>query len=424
MYHGATMTDHQSESQRLAELERYQILDSPPEVTFDRVVAITLAVFDVDFALITFVDRERCWYKAELGLGVSEMPRSDNMCDVVIRQDDVYVVPDAQAAPPEDVQPLLKLGFRFYAGAPVRAATGVKIGTVCAVGKHPREVTDAERRILAALADIVSEDLELRLAGQRMAEAEDALRSLNEQLQAASQNKSEFLASMSHELRAPLNGILGASEMLSQGIFGDLTAKQREYVHDIHQSGQHLLSLINDVLDLSRIEAGQVELQRETLGVSEFMEACASMVRGMAMTQSLHFAMSPPAEAATIDADERRLKQAACNLLSNAVKFSPEGGRVTFSAWREQGDVVFLVDDEGPGIPEEHRERIFEQFFRLPGDHEGTGLGLPVARQLVELHKGRIWFESKPGRGSQFYFSVPAAQADGNPPPSGGAANR
>jgi two-component system, sensor histidine kinase len=400
----------QTERQRLDELARYEILDSPPEATFDRVVAIIMAVFKVDFALITLVDRDRCWYKAELGLGVSEMSRADNMCDVVIRQDGVFVVRDAAMANPKVVAPLLRLNFRFYAGAPIRTTGGIKIGTVCAVGREPRDVTDEEQMILAAMADIVSDELEFRLAGRKMAEADQALRELNRQLEAANRNKSEFLASMSHELRTPLNGILGASELLEQGLFGPLNDKQREYVHDISESGTHLLSLINDVLDLSRIEAGQVELQRETLDVSHLMESCAAVVRGLALAKSIDLEVIPPPDALDLTADERRIKQVACNLLSNAVKFTAPGSKIRFEAQRDGDGVTFIVEDEGPGIPVEHQERIFEQFYRLSGDREGTGLGLPVAKQLVELHGGRIWLESEPGKGSRFLFDIPFSE--------------
>ena len=395
------------EELRLAELARYEILDSPAEANFDRIVTILLSAFDVDFALITFVDTDRCWYKSEQGLGVSEMPRSDNMCDVVIRQDGVLAVEDATAADPDMVAPLLRMGLRFYIGAPVRSSAGIKVGTVCAVGARPHVVSEAQRAIVESLAGIVSEELEMRLAAKRLAEADEALRAVNRQLEDANRNKSDFLASMSHELRTPLNGILGASELLEQELFGRLNEKQAEYVHDINRTGHHLLSLINDVLDLSKVEAGQLSLQRESLDLHAFMEGCASVVRAYVATKRLSLNVVPPPEPVAFDADERRLKQVACNLLSNAVKFTPEGGAVRFQAEAGDGSVTFHVTDEGPGIPAEYHDRIFEQFFRLSNDHEGTGLGLPVARQLVELHGGSIWMESGPGAGSQFSFAIP-----------------
>lgn len=395
---------------RLAALEQYAILDTPREAGFDRIVETVAALFDVQIAMITFVERERSWYKSELGMGVSEMARADNMCDATMSQEGVLVITDANLAPRESVLPLLKKGLRFYAGAPLRTRDGTTIGTVCAVDTRPRDATNRERLILLHLAEIVIDELELRLAARRMAEADKVLRELNRQLEVASRNKSEFLASMSHELRTPLNGILGASELLGQGLFGEMNPKQREYVADIFQSGTHLLRLIEDILSLSRIEAGQIELQPQLLDVGTLMESCVTMVRGMMVAKALTLNLSAPGQSLTVRGDERRLTQVGCNLLSNAIKFSPDHGAIEFRAWPDGSHVVFLVEDRGPGVPLEFRERIFEQFFRVPTDREGTGLGLTLAKQLVELHGGKIWLESQTGSGSSFYFSLPLAE--------------
>ena len=398
----------QTEAARLAAIERYDILDSPPEATFDRVLDILRSVLGVTGAFLTFVDRDRSFYKAISGIEFpSSTPREDNMCDAVIAQDDVLVIEDSHAAPEALVRPLLKAGLRFYAGAPLRTREGTKIGTVCAIDPEPRKLSAREREILLHLSDIVIDELELRLAATRIARADADLRRLNSDLQVASRNKSEFLAAMSHELRTPLNGILGASELLGQGLFGDLNPKQAEYVEDIHRSGHHLLRLIEDVLDLSRIEAGQTEFRREPVDVEALMREAAAIVRGLAETRAVHIALVPPPSPIVLDVDERRIAQVACNLLSNAIKFTPSGRTVTFQAAQIDGEVVFSVEDEGPGIPIEHRERIFDQFFRGPGDHEGTGLGLTLAKQLVELHGGRIWLDETLDQGCRFSFALP-----------------
>jgi signal transduction histidine kinase len=401
-----------AEQQRQEILRHYEILDTPPEASFDRIVAIAAAVFGTTMGVITLVDRERSWYKSELGFGVSELPRVDNMCDAAIRYNDVLVINDSHEEPAELVAPMIKAGLRFYAGAPLRTSEGIIFGTLCAVDPLPHQVTETQRRILADLAETVVEQLELRLTAKKMAEAEVELRRLNKDLESASRNKSEFLASMSHELRTPLNGILGASELLDQGLFGALNPKQQEYVQDIHQSGNHLLRLIDDVLDLSRIEAGQILLETEPLDVTHFIDSCASLVRGLTSARSIELVLLPPDEPLTVEADERRLIQVGCNLLSNALKYTPEGGRVMFKASRSEDEAVFVVDDRGPGIAPEFQDRIFEQFYRVSTDREGTGLGLPLARRLIELQGGRIWVESRPGEGSRFYFSVPLSSSD------------
>jgi signal transduction histidine kinase len=189
-----------------------------------------------------------------------------------------------------------------------------------------------------------------------------------------------------------------------------MNPKQQEYVADIYQSGTHLLHLIEDILALSRIEAGQIELQTQLLDVARLMESCVTMVRGMMAARALTLKVRAPGESLTVRGDERRLTQIGCNLLSNAIKFSPDHGTIEFRSWRDGGQGVFSVEDQGPGVPSEFHERIFEQFFRVPSDHEGTGLGLTLAKQLVELHGGRIWLESESGQGSSFCFSLPLAE--------------
>ena len=402
----------QSEDQRLAAIGRLDILDTPPEATFDRVLDILRAVLGVTGAFLTFVDRDRSFYKAISGIEFpASTPRQDNMCDAVIAQDGVLVIADSHTAPEELVRPLLKAGMRFYAGAPLRTKEGIIVGTVCAIDPRPRELTETERQIMLHLSDIVIDELELRLAALQMAQADLELRRLNQELEVTSRNKSEFLAAMSHELRTPLNGILGASELLGQGLFGELNPKQSEYVDDIHRSGEHLLHLIEDVLDLSRVEAGQTELRREAIDVEGLMQGCEAIVRGLAESRSIKLRVVAPESSITLRMDERRIAQVACNLLSNALKFTPASGTVTFSAAVEGDDVVFSVEDEGPGIAPEFTERIFEQFFRVPSDQEGTGLGLALAKQLVELHGGRLWVEPRQPAGSRFSFSIPLTGA-------------
>ena len=231
------------------------------------------------------------------------------------------------------------------------------------------------------------------------------------QLEIASRHKSEFLANMSHELRTPLNAIIGFSEVLKERLFGELNEKQVEYVTDILESGRHLLSLINDILDLSKVEAGRMELQLSTFSLPEALQNGVTMVRERATRQRVELRANIATDIELIEADERKVKQTIFNLLSNAVKFTPEGGNVLVSAERRNGDVVISVRDSGIGIAREDQERIFEEFQQAirgkGGPQEGTGLGLTLARRFVELHGGKIWVESEPGKGSTFSFTLP-----------------
>jgi signal transduction histidine kinase len=233
----------------------------------------------------------------------------------------------------------------------------------------------------------------------------------SQQLEIASRHKSEFLATMSHELRTPLNAIIGFSEVLLQQMFGPLNPKQAEYLDDVLTSGRHLLGLINDILDLSKIEAGRMELDVDTFSLVEALQNGVTMVRERAVRHGIALALEVQPGIDLVEADPRKVKQILFNLLSNAVKFTPDGGRVDVTAARANGDIAVTVKDTGIGISPEDQDRIFEQFQQArrqtERSREGTGLGLSLAKLFVELHGGRIWVESEPGKGSTFTFTLP-----------------
>src|SRR5262245_52656840 len=225
------------------------------------------------------------------------------------------------------------------------------------------------------------------------------------QLEVASQHKSEFLANMSHELRTPLNAVIGFSEVLLQRMFGELNDKQDEYLKDIYASGQHLLSLINDILDLSKIEAGHMELIQAPFHLPTALDNAVILVRERAARHSIALELDLDPRLAEVVGGERKVKQVVLNLLTNAVKFTPERGRIRLRAGQRDGAVEIAVTDTGVGIAPEDQEAIFEEFRQVGSDErrrEGTGLGLALAKKFVELHGGRIWVESQLGRGSTF----------------------
>jgi signal transduction histidine kinase len=230
------------------------------------------------------------------------------------------------------------------------------------------------------------------------------------ELEAASRHKSEFLANMSHELRTPLNAILGFSEILAQGMFGGVNDKQAEYLRDILDSGHHLLALINDILDLSKIEAGRMELELSEFDLPQAILNSLTLVRERALRRGIGLHHAIDDRLAAIRADERKIKQVLLNLLSNALKFTPEGGRVEVRVAQAPGWAEVSVADTGVGIAPEDQEAVFEEFRQVGAAEkkaEGTGLGLALSRKFVELHGGRIWVESEPGRGSTFTFALP-----------------
>jgi signal transduction histidine kinase len=230
------------------------------------------------------------------------------------------------------------------------------------------------------------------------------------QLEAASQHKSEFLANMSHELRTPLNAVIGFSEVLAQGMFGDVNEKQSEYLHDILDSGRHLLSLINDILDLSKIEAGRMELEVSEFDLPLAIQNALTLVRERALRRGIALHHVIDNRVAGIRADERKVKQVLLNLLSNAIKFTPEGGGIEVRAAPVDGMVEVSVTDTGVGIAPEDQEAVFEEFRQVgtaDKKAEGTGLGLALSRKFIELHGGRISVRSQLGTGSTFTFTLP-----------------
>jgi signal transduction histidine kinase len=237
----------------------------------------------------------------------------------------------------------------------------------------------------------------------------DELRRLYGELESASRHKSDFLATMSHELRTPLNAIIGFSEVLHEQMFGELNERQLAYVEDVLDAGKHLLSLINDVLDLAKIEAGRMELELSQVAIPDVLRSAVSMHSERASRGGIDLSLSTEPDEITITADERRLRQIVFNLLSNAIKFTPPQGSIDVSARAQDGQVEIAVADTGPGIAAADLESIFEEFEQTSEGKqaEGTGLGLPLSRKLVELHGGRLWAESTPGHGSTFRFTLP-----------------
>jgi two-component system, cell cycle sensor histidine kinase PleC len=267
-----------------------------------------------------------------------------------------------------------------------------------------------ERIILLAIEDIT----ERREIENGLERAHQELEELAVELKRTARAKSEFLANMSHELRTPLNSINGFSEVLYDEVFGPLNEKQKKYVSNVLSSGKHLLVLINQILDMAKVEAGKMKLSLSRLPLKNILNELAMLVTDMAGNKAIGTAFEIGEDLPDIDADELKVKEIVYNLLSNAIKFTPEGGKIGMRAKRAVSEIEVVVWDTGVGIAPENRERIFEGFFRVDTPYsrltEGTGLGLPLAKKMVELHGGRLSVESKGlGRGTSVRFTLPVA---------------
>ena len=302
-----------------------------------------------------------------------------------------------------DTLELLKLNTVHSVAEIPLLSEGKALGSLAVLRAEVRPFTEAEIALLETFADQAAIAIENVRLFREIADK-------SRQLEAASQHKSEFLANMSHELRTPLNAVIGFSEVLIERMFGELNDKQDEYLRDIHASGTHLLSLINDILDLSKIEAGRMELAPTDFDLPTTLDNAMTLVRERAGRRSIALHLAVDERLGHIRADERKIRQVALNLLSNAIKFTPEGGRIEVRAAAGDRLVEVSVSDNGVGIAPEDQEAIFEEFRQVgagPAKQEGTGLGLALSRKFVELHGGRIWVSSRPGVGSTFTFTIP-----------------
>jgi signal transduction histidine kinase len=298
-------------------------------------------------------------------------------------------------------------GIQAFAGFPLVVGDQL-LGVLAVYHRRPLDRNTIELLTLFAqhAATAIQEAHLFHLATEQTAR----LTALNVELQRANQHKAEFLANMSHELRTPLNSILGFSQLLLEGDGGVLTGDQRQDVDIIAQNGQHLLALINDLLDISKLEAGKAQLHRGEVEVEPLISECVESVRSLAKTKKLDLSASVSPEVGRVFADGPKLKQVLLNLLGNAIKFT-ETGSVRVTAERQGAELRVSVRDTGIGVPIEDTERIFESFQQgksgISGKYQGTGLGLAISRQLVEMHGGRIWVKSAAGQGSTFTFTIP-----------------
>ena len=312
---------------------------------------------------------------------------------------------DLAAVPTDDFRAnfLRSHGTRTVLATPL-LRQDIPIGVILIRRMEVRPFSDRQIALLETFADQAVIAIENVRLFQEIQEK-------NEQLETASRYKSQFLANMSHELRTPLNGILGLTEMILDKIYGEVPEKIRSALQDVQASGHHLLNLINDVLDLSKIEAGRVTLSIQEYSMREVVQAVFTAMQPLAVAKNLTLKIAVSADLPPGKGDQRRITQVLMNLVGNAVKFA-DSGEVRVKAGAADGSFLVVVSDDGPGIAPADQQRIFEEFQQVDGSSSrakgGTGLGLAIAKRIIEMHGGRIWVESKVGTGSTFTFTLPA----------------
>lgn len=414
------------EEDRLAALRSYDILDTPPEPAFDRLTRLGAKVFSAPVVLVSLVDQNRQWFKSCYGLNASETGRDISFCSHAILSDEPLIVRDALEDARFADNPFVASApsIRFYAGAPLITPTGAHLGTFCVIDFEPRfSFTDDQISMVQDFAALVVEELELRRTARELGEAEKAIRRSEQELrdktvlaEEASRLKSEFLANMSHELRTPLNGIIGFSELLVDGKAGQMNERQQRFLDNILVSSRHLLYLINDLLDLAKIEAGKLELHPEPVSAHALISEVLESVRALAERKAIHLSAEIDEAAEDLFVDPARFRQVVYNYVSNAIKFTPDRGdvRVSLSASGE-GQIRIDVTDTGIGIPAEHIPLLFQRFHQLDTGpskrYAGTGLGLSLVKKLVEEQQGWVAVESAVGKGSCFSAVFPHASA-------------
>lgn len=398
-----------NEAARLDALHRYAILDTPPEEAFDDIVTLAAHICNTPIALITFVDTNRQWFKARLGLDAAESSRDVSFCaHAILKPDDVLVVPDALEDPRFAGNPLVTATpkIRFYAGAPLVTHDGHSLGTLCVIDRVPRRLTEEQLAALRALRRDVITELELRRSITERDQARTALQRLNVELEAANQELQSFNFSVSHDLRAPLTIIDGFSKALLEDYATCLDQQGRDYLGRIRTATQRMTHLIDALLNLSRLSRDP--LNREPTDLTEIARTIERELRYLNSGQRR--VTMRISDGITAKGDRLLLRSLIENLLGNAWKYTRqrEEAVIEFGVTEEEGKTVYYVRDNGAGFDMKYAGRLFAPFQRMhrPEEFEGIGVGLAIAQRVVRRHGGRIWVEAEPDKGATFFFTL------------------
>jgi len=388
---------------RLAAVAQYDVLDTPPDGAFDRITALAARLFKVPIAIVSVVDHDRIWFKSHHGLDISQIDRAPGLCASAILQHEPWIINDAPSDPRALSNPLVagEFGLKFYAGVPLAVAGGHNMGTLCILDFEPRQLSAAEVSSLQDLADMVTSELELRLASRQA-------------LQAAAERervKDAFVGMLSHEIRTPVTTIYAAARVLASSDAVQADPKARDLFPDIVAESERLLRLIEDLLVLTKVEQGVLESVSEPVLLQRVVERAVARMNRRHPKRVIEFGMEPDLPPAA--GDETFVEQVINNLLSNALKYSPPDAVVSVDGSVADERVEVRVRDRGIGLAVDDRERVFDLLARTREAETyaaGAGIGLYVCRRLMQAMGGDIRATAPAsGRGSVFTFSLPIA---------------
>lgn len=382
-----------NERERMSSLRRLEILDTAPERAYDDIVELASAICGTPIAVMTLIDGDRQWMKAKIGLPMDETPREESFCTYAILDNEMLVVPDAQADDRFADMFAVQSGLKFYAGSPIRSPDGFNLGTLCVLDVQTRSLTQAQTSALEALRRMIESHLELRRANLELVRLE--------------QQKRELTELVVHDLKNPITSILPNAAYIerSKGI----SDNARSAAKDILGSTQAMLGLVMNLLDISRAEDATLTPQRSLVDVPQLIEEVRASLGARAVDRGSALALAISDEVAQAQLDRDLTRRILENLADNALKYA-RGGRVTLGARWEGRDLLLTVEDDGPGIPASERERIFEKYARIDGSPQperSRGLGLTFCRLASEAHGGQIWVEEVTPRGSRFCVRLP-----------------
>ncbi len=378
---------------RLRELRRYDVLDTPPEPEFDEVTRLIAEICDVPIAMVSLVADEYQFMKSHHGTDLERTPIDFSFCRHAIEHDEMMIVDDVRTDARFETNPFVQgePHVAFYAGAVLRTPAGVPIGTLCVFDDEPRELEEFQIHTLRVLARHVTTLLELR---RRMREVDEAL-----------ETRKRLLATVSHDLRGPIGNVAMTAQLLKAEGSQDHGAR-------LERSAATMKRLVDDLLDFDRAESGDLDIRPRLFDVRELLETTRASTELRAQAREVRIVVQVPESPLEVWGDDGRLEQVLDNLVGNAVRYAPPDSSIVLSAEATEESVRFAVADQGPGVDSELAHKLFLPYWRGQESEEGMGLGLSIARRLVEAHDGEIWLDPHVREGARFVFEVPR-----RPPP-------